>query len=149
LENPICRLTYTAPARINSSDALNVAKSRETEMILAIFTLSACWKVCATCWLAGFRSNNSDLYCRLDRLLTQLASPNLHDLGLEWGCLRIEVWDRYGKDNLRYCIAAIGNISIAQVAFDEALKQYPNDRLTLRKGIMLIRDSEREGQGRS
>ena len=55
--------------------------------------------------LAALQSSNSDLYCRLDRVLREVADPNLHDIGLNHG-FRIEVWDRYGKDHLRMCIAA-------------------------------------------
>ena len=35
-------------------------------------------------------------------------------------------------------------IHTRELCFDVALKQYPNDRLMLRKGIMLMRDSDRE-----
>jgi hypothetical protein len=42
------------------------------------------------------------------------------------------------------CIAATTSVAIAQADFDVALKQYPDDRLSLRNGITLMRDSERE-----
>jgi hypothetical protein len=93
--------------------------------------------------LASFQSSNGDLYWRLDRVLRHLADPNLHDIGLNHG-FRIEVWDRYGKDHLRMCIAATSSIAIAHAGFEVALEQYPHDRLTLRNGLMLMRDSERE-----
>ena len=42
------------------------------------------------------------------------------------------------------CIEATSSVAIAHAGFDVALKQYPDDRLTLRNGIMLMRDSDRE-----
>lgn len=36
--------------------------------------------------------------------------------------------------------AAVGHIYLAQAAFDEAVKQFPNGHLTLRNCIMLIRE---------
>ncbi|HEY2531054.1 MAG TPA: hypothetical protein VGJ20_24500 [Xanthobacteraceae bacterium] len=37
-------------------------------------------------------------------------------------------------------IAATSNIVIAQAAFDVAITEYANERLTLRKGTMVIRE---------
>ena len=79
----------------------------------------------------------------MERLLRELANPNLHDVNLATA-FRIEVWDRYGKDHLRMCIAATNSVAVAHAGFDAALKEYANDRLTLRKGIMQMRDSDRE-----
>jgi hypothetical protein len=88
-----------------------------------------------------FRSGSvqHELYFKIDRLLRELANPNLHDVNLTTA-FRIELWDRHGKDHLRMCIAASSNVAIAHAAFDAAVKEYARDRLTLRKGIMLIRD---------
>lgn len=89
--------------------------------------------------LFAFGQAETALYFRLDRLLRELANPNLHDVNLA-SAFRIELWDRYGKDHLRIVIAAASNVGIAQAAFEAAVLQYPNDHLTLRKGTMLLRE---------
>ena len=35
---------------------------------------------------------------------------------------------------------AVGHIYVARAAFDEALKQFPDQRLTLRNGTMVIQE---------
>jgi hypothetical protein len=93
--------------------------------------------------LHDYQGVNNDLYFKIDRALRELANPNLHELNLDCG-FRIEVWDRYGNDHLRMCIAASNSVVVAHAGFDAALKEYPNDRLTLRNRSMLMRDSDRE-----
>jgi hypothetical protein len=44
------------------------------------------------------------------------------------------------------CIGATSSVAISQAGFDVALKQYPDDRLTLHNGIILMRDSYRQGR---
>jgi hypothetical protein len=93
--------------------------------------------------LRHYGNAQNDLYYRIDALLRELANPNLHTVELTTA-YEIELWDRYGKDHLRMVIAVASNVSIAHAAFDAAFKEYPNERLTLRMGIRLLRDSDRE-----
>jgi hypothetical protein len=60
---------------------------------------------------------SDELYFRLDKVLRELASPNLHDINLA-SAFKIELWDRYGRDNL--VIVATSSITIAHAAFDAA-----------------------------
>jgi hypothetical protein len=85
-----------------------------------------------------FGNAKSELYSRMDALLRELANPNLHDVNLATA-FRIELWDRYGRDHLRMVIAATSSITIAHAAFDAAVRQYADERLTLRKGAMVLR----------
>lgn len=83
---------------------------------------------------------NDELYFCVDKVLRELANPNLHDINLA-GAFKIELWDRSGRDNLRMVIVATSSIAIANAAFDAAEKQFVGERLTLRKGAMVIRES--------
>jgi hypothetical protein len=79
----------------------------------------------------------SDLYSRVDKLLREIGNPNLHDIAnLNY---RVELWDKYSL-RIRWTVAAVGHIYIAQAAFDEAVKQFPDQQLTLRNGILVIRE---------
>jgi hypothetical protein len=79
----------------------------------------------------------SDLYSRVDSLLREIGNPNLHDIAnLNF---RVELWDKYAL-HIRWTVAAVGHIYIAQAAFDEAVKQFPEQRLTLRQGIRVIQE---------
>jgi hypothetical protein len=89
--------------------------------------------------LDAFGAAKDELYFRIDRLLRELANPNLHEVGLVTA-YHIEVWDRYGHDHLRMGIAVTSSIGIAHAAFDAAVGQYADERLTLRKGAMILRD---------
>ena len=89
--------------------------------------------------LDAFGTAKDELYFRIDRLLRELANPNLHEVGLITA-YQIEVWDRYGHDQLRMVIAVTSSIEIAHAAFDAAVRQYACERLTLRKGAMVLRD---------
>jgi hypothetical protein len=73
-------------------------------------------------------------------LLRELANPNLHDIANM--SFRVELWDRHAKQ-IRWTIAAAGNVFIAQAAFDAALAKWPHERFTLRQGIRLIREHPR------
>ena len=83
---------------------------------------------------------NNELYHRVDSALRELANPNLHDLNLATA-FKIEIWDRYGRDDLRMCIVATSSIIVANAAFDAAVEQFAGERLTLRKGTMVMRKS--------
>jgi hypothetical protein len=90
--------------------------------------------------LRSLGSANSELYRRVDNALRELANPNLHDVNLATA-FKIELWDRYGRDDLRMSIVATSSIVVAEAAFDAAVKQFAGERLTLRKGTMVIRKS--------
>jgi hypothetical protein len=89
--------------------------------------------------LHRYGHENEELYFRIDRLLRELANPNLHEVELA-AAFRIELWDRHGRNNLRMTIAATSSIVIAQAAFDVAVSEHANERLTLRKGAMVLRE---------
>ena len=55
---------------------------------------------------------------------------------------RVELCDGHAK-HIRWTIAAIGNVTIAQATFDAAVREWPHDRFTLRYGIRLIRERPR------
>jgi hypothetical protein len=91
--------------------------------------------------LRGYGEAGSELYYRIDRLSRELASPNLYEIGLT-NSFQIELWDRYGKSHLRMVIAVTSSIMVAHAAFDAAVKQYANERLTLRKARWWLRDHQ-------
>jgi hypothetical protein len=66
------------------------------------------------------------------------CNPNLHEI-LPASAFRIELWDRY-DENIRWVVAASASISISNAAFDAATLQFSDQRLALRKGIMLLRE---------
>jgi hypothetical protein len=76
---------------------------------------------------------SSDAYFRVDKLLAQLANPNLHDIP---GNLpfRVELWDK-GEQRIRWVIAASSSIAIGQAAMDVAIANHPHEHLTLRKAF--------------
>lgn len=84
-----------------------------------------------------FRGQHTDLYDRVDKLLREIENPNLHDIAnMNY---RVELWDEHAL-HIRWTIGAIGHVSIAQAAFDEAVAQFPNERLALRNGILVLRE---------
>jgi len=89
----------------------------------------------------GAEGAYSDLYDRADRLLRELANPNLHEIANM--SFRVELWDRHAQ-HVRWVIAAAGTITIARAAFDAAIANWPGEHFTLRQGIMLIREHPRE-----
>jgi hypothetical protein len=109
----------------------------------ASYTRSACWNACAP-KLNLVRGAYDGLYQRVDKLLRELANPNLHDIANM--SFRVELWDRHAL-HIRWVVAAAGSVSIARVAFDEATKNWPDEHFTLRQGRMVIRaHSERSGR---
>src|SRR5690348_2004459 len=89
--------------------------------------------------LRAFDGAKDELYRCIEGALRELANPNLHDVNLVTA-FKIELWDRYGRDHLRMVIAATSSIAIAHAAFDAAVVQYSGERLTLRKGAMVLRE---------
>ena len=83
------------------------------------------------------RGAYSGLHERVDALLRELENPNLHDIANM--TFRIELWDRHAL-HVRWAVAAAGTVSVAQAAFDEAVRNWPDQRLTLRQGILVIRE---------
>lgn len=81
---------------------------------------------------------SSDLYFRIDELLRQLANPNLHGV-FPVSAFRVELWDRHAQ-NIRWVVAVTASITIGHAAFDAAVSQYPGERLSLRKGSLVIRE---------
>ncbi len=81
---------------------------------------------------------SSNAYFRMEELLRELSNPNLHDI-FPVSAFRIEVWDRYGE-HIHWVINASASITISNAAFDAAMREYPTQRLTLRKGAMVIRE---------
>ena len=77
------------------------------------------------------------LYERVDKLLHELENPNLHDIRNM--CFRVELWDQYAL-HIRWVVAASGSVFLAQAAFEEAIKQWPDQKLTLRNGMLLMRE---------
>jgi hypothetical protein len=75
------------------------------------------------------------LYERVDKLLRELENPNLHDIRNM--SFRVELWDQHAL-HIRWVVAAAGSVFLARAAFEEAVKQWPDQKLTLRQGIMLI-----------
>jgi hypothetical protein len=77
------------------------------------------------------------VYERVDNLLREIENPNLHDIrNMNF---RIDLWDRHAL-HIRWVIIASGSVYLAHAAFDEAVRQYPDQHLTLRDGIMLMRE---------
>src|ERR1700692_3729455 len=66
-----------------------------------------------------------------------LRTPNLHDIANM--SFRVELWDRHAL-HIRWVVAAAGSVFVAHAAFDEAVKNWPDEHFTLRQGIMLIRE---------
>ena len=81
---------------------------------------------------------SSEFYFRVDRLLQQLANPNLHDIPSHLG-IRVELWDRHDQ-HIRWVVAATSSIVIGNAAFDVAVATYPTEHLTLRQGIRVMRE---------
>jgi hypothetical protein len=81
--------------------------------------------------------NSSNFYHRIDKLLRELANPNLHDIPTKLP-FRVELWDRQDQ-HIRWVIAASSSVAIGHAALDTAIANYPDQRFTLRNGIQVIR----------
>jgi hypothetical protein len=87
---------------------------------------------CKSLW-----GTSSELYFRVDKLLQQLANPNLHDIPTNLS-FHVELWDRFDQ-HIRWVIAATSSVAIANAAFDVAVATHQNERLMLRQGIRVVR----------
>jgi hypothetical protein len=83
---------------------------------------------------------SSELYFRVDKLLGQLANPNLHDISSNLS-FHIELWDRYDQ-HIRWVIAATSSIVIGNAAYEVAVSLHPQERVLLRQGIRVVRKHE-------
>jgi hypothetical protein len=93
---------------------------------------------CAQLW-----GTSSQLYHRIDGLLRELANPNLHDIPTRLP-FRVELWDR-NDQHIRWVIAASSSVAIGHAALDAAIASYPDQRFTLRNGILVIREHVPKG----
>jgi hypothetical protein len=80
---------------------------------------------------------SSDAYFRVDKLLRELANPNLHDIPRNLP-FRVELWDPTDQ-HLRFVVAASSSAAIGHAALDAAIANFPGERFTLRNGILVIR----------
>jgi hypothetical protein len=71
------------------------------------------------------------------RVLRQLANPNLHDIPRNLP-FRVEMWDQ-SDQHIRWVIAASASVVVGHAAMDAAIANYPEQRFTLRNGILVIR----------
>jgi hypothetical protein len=84
---------------------------------------------------------SSEAYFRVDELLRQLANPNLHDIPHNLP-FRVEMWDQ-SDQHIRWVIAASASVAIGHAAMDAAIANYPDQRFTLRNGLLVIRQHPR------
>jgi hypothetical protein len=84
---------------------------------------------------------SSEAYLRVDELLRQLANPNLHDIPRNLP-FRVEMWDQ-SDQHVRWVISASASVAIGHAALDAAIANYPDQRFTLRNGILVIRQHPR------
>ena len=83
----------------------------------------------------GLWGASSEAYFRVDRLLRQLADPNLHDIPNNLP-FHVEMWDR---EHIRWVIAASASVAVGHAALEAAIANYPGQRFTLRNGALVIR----------
>jgi hypothetical protein len=86
----------------------------------------------------GLWGASSEAYFRVDKLLRELANPNLHEI-FSVGVFRVELWDRHA-DHIRWVIAASSWLAISNAAFDVAVSEFRGQRITMRKGAMVLRE---------
>jgi hypothetical protein len=84
--------------------------------------------------------SSSEFYFRVDRLLHELANPNLHDIPTRLP-FRVELWDRHDR-HIRWVIAASSSVAVGHAALEAAIAAYPGERFTLRNGILVIREHD-------
>ena len=129
---PVC-LTFRADVLI----LFSMGQGSEIEPEGQVYTLDLLERLHKG--LRDFGQTKDELFWRIDTLLRELRNPNLHEVGLTTA-YQVELWDRHSKSHLRMVIAVTSSIMIAQAAFDAAVKEYAAEHLTLRKGVMVLRD---------
>jgi hypothetical protein len=125
----------TSPSGLTSrpSCSLFVLMNEDDGQLYTLGLIEQLRDQCKSLWGAS-----SELYFRVDKLLGQLANPNLHDINFNMQT-RVELWDSYGN-HIRWVVAATGNVAIGHAAFEAAVANWPNERFTLRQGALLIRE---------
>jgi hypothetical protein len=77
-----------------------------------------------------------------DEILERIFVLVLKFLRLEYSLFRLDDVDGKVEHrhalHIRWIIAASGSVFLARAAFEEAVKHWPDQKLTLRQGIMLI-----------
>ena len=73
--------------------------------------------------------------------IDRLANPNLHNIPRNLP-FRVEMWDQ-SDQHIRWVIAASASVAIGHAAMDAAIANYPDQRFTLRNGILVIRQHPR------
>ncbi|HEX3936566.1 MAG TPA: hypothetical protein VHX43_03595 [Xanthobacteraceae bacterium] len=86
---------------------------------------------------------SSEPYFRIEELLRELANPNLHGI-FPVTAFKVELWDRRAQ-HTRWIVAATASVTLAHAAFDAAASEYAGERLTLRKGSLVIREHKSNG----
>ncbi len=89
----------------------------------------------------GLWGTSSNLYFRVDELLRELANPNLHDIPTRLP-FRVEMWER-SDQHVRWVVAATSSVAVGHAALDAAIANYPDQRFTLRNGILVLRQHAR------
>jgi hypothetical protein len=84
---------------------------------------------------------SSTAYFPVDELLRQLANPKLHDISRNLP-FRVEMWD-CNDQHIRWVIAASASVVLGHAALDAAIANYPDQRITLRNGALVIRQHPR------
>jgi hypothetical protein len=74
--------------------------------------------------------------------LFQIAVFKLHDIPRNLS-FRVEMWDQ-SDQHIRWVIAASASVAIGHAAMDAAIANYPDQRFTLRNGILVIRQHPRD-----
>ena len=100
-----------------------------------LYTLGLLERLRAEC--KDLWGTSSRAYFRVDELLRELENPNLHDIANMHN--RVELWTADGQ-HVRWLVAATSNVTVGHAAFDAAVANWPNERFTLRQGVMLIRE---------
>jgi hypothetical protein len=95
----------------------------------------------------GLWGASSEAYFRVDKMLRELANPNLHDISTRLP-FRVELWDR-SDQHIRWVVAASSSVAIGHAALDAAIANYPDQRFTLRNGILVIRQHPPLREGHS
>jgi hypothetical protein len=77
------------------------------------------------------------LFPRGRAFLRQFSNPNLHDIAN----MSFSVAQRDRRaDHIRRTVATPGSVSVGDAAFEQAVKDWPHQPFTLRRGMMLIRE---------
>ena len=84
--------------------------------------------------------SSSEFYFRVDKLLREIANPNLHDIPTQLP-FRVEMWNPHDQ-HVRWVIAASASVAVGHAALDAAIAAYPGERFTLQNGILVIREHQ-------